>query len=140
MSDLEHSVITYTSISNNYKEPSDVSSPGVVVYGYDRLPMHPPSLDYVLGPEHPPSPDYVPGPEHPPSPIYVPYAPTARHTGGFRADYRITDTWDEMVEAMQEIAPATLERVNQRVTDLVTTVRQDTNEIYGRLDDAQDDR
>ncbi|GJX02930.1 putative reverse transcriptase domain-containing protein, partial [Tanacetum coccineum] len=75
MSDLEHSVITYTSISNNYKEPSDVSSLGVVVYGYDRLPMHPPSLDYVLGPEHPPSPDYVPGPEHPPSPIYVPYVP-----------------------------------------------------------------
>ncbi|GKF55532.1 hypothetical protein Tco_0165872 [Tanacetum coccineum] len=26
------------------------------------------------------------------------------------------------------------------MTDFVTTVRQDTNEIYGRLDDAQDDR
>ncbi|GJS41960.1 hypothetical protein Tco_0567003 [Tanacetum coccineum] len=45
-----------------------------------------------------------------------------------------------MVEAMQEIAPTTLEGVNQRVTDLVTTVRQDTDEIYWRLDDAQDDR
>ncbi|GJY65359.1 hypothetical protein Tco_0467597 [Tanacetum coccineum] len=54
--------------------------------------------------------------------------------------YRITDTWDEMVKAMQEIAPTTLEGVNQRVTGLNTTVRQDTYEIYGRLDDAQDDR
>ncbi|GKE08940.1 putative reverse transcriptase domain-containing protein [Tanacetum coccineum] len=87
-------------------------------------------------------------------------APTARPTGGFRADYGfvgtldaeirqdldrevgygITDTWDEMVEAIQEIAPTTLEGVNQRVMDLVTTIRQDTYEVYGRLDDAQDDR
>ncbi|GJS88927.1 hypothetical protein Tco_0771563 [Tanacetum coccineum] len=87
-------------------------------------------------------------------------APTARTTRGFRADYglvgtldakirqdldrevgyRITDTWDEMVEAMQEIAPTTLEGVNQRVTDLITTVRKDTDEVYRRLDDAQDDR
>ncbi|GJY95826.1 hypothetical protein Tco_0512187 [Tanacetum coccineum] len=64
-------------------------------------------------------------------------APTARLTGGFRAAYRfvgilddeirrdperyvgykITDTWDEMVEDMQ-----------------------DTDEIYVRLDDAQDER
>ncbi|GKF72851.1 hypothetical protein Tco_0208965, partial [Tanacetum coccineum] len=87
-------------------------------------------------------------------------APTSRPTRGFRADYsfvstldaeirrdldrevgyEITDTWDKMVEAMQEIAPTTLEGVNQRVTDLVTTVRQDTDEVYRRLDDAQDDR
>ncbi|GJS38274.1 putative reverse transcriptase domain-containing protein [Tanacetum coccineum] len=63
MSDSEHSTITYTSISSDYEEPSDVGSPGVVVYRYDELPMHPPS------------PDYVPGPEHPPSPVYVPYVP-----------------------------------------------------------------
>ncbi|GJS41961.1 hypothetical protein Tco_0567004 [Tanacetum coccineum] len=63
MSDSEHSTVTYTSISNDYEEPSDVGSPRVVVYGYDGLPMHPPS------------PDYVPGPEHTPSPVYVPYVP-----------------------------------------------------------------
>ncbi|GJY95039.1 hypothetical protein Tco_0511400, partial [Tanacetum coccineum] len=87
-------------------------------------------------------------------------APTARPTRGFREEYRfvgtldaeirrdldrevgygITNTWDEMVEAMHEIAPTTLEGVNQRVTDLVTTVRTDTDEVYGRLDDAYDDR
>ncbi|GJW87120.1 putative reverse transcriptase domain-containing protein [Tanacetum coccineum] len=73
MSDSEHSTVTYTSISNDYEEPSDVGSPGVVVYGYDGLSMHPPSPDYVPRPEHPPSPDYVPGLEHPPSPVNVPY-------------------------------------------------------------------
>ncbi|GJX57189.1 hypothetical protein Tco_0287086 [Tanacetum coccineum] len=33
------------------------------------------------------------------------------------------DTWDEIVEAMMEIAPTTLEGVDQRVTELDTTVR-----------------
>ncbi|GJY98889.1 hypothetical protein Tco_0516319 [Tanacetum coccineum] len=37
--------------------------------------------------------------------------------------YGITDTWDDLVGAIQEIAPTTLERVNQRVTELVTTDR-----------------
>ncbi|GKD94005.1 hypothetical protein Tco_1373842, partial [Tanacetum coccineum] len=30
--------------------------------------------------------------------------------------------------------------LSQQMTDFVTTVRQDTDEIYGRFDDAQDDR
>ncbi|GJR04869.1 putative reverse transcriptase domain-containing protein [Tanacetum coccineum] len=38
------------------------------------------------------------------------------------------DTWDEIVEAMMEIAPTTLEGVDQRVTELDTTVRQRTEE------------
>nr|GEV06213.1 hypothetical protein [Tanacetum cinerariifolium] len=64
--------VTYTSISSDYNELSDVGSPGVVVYGYDGLPMHPanpPSPNYVFGPEEPKqaplSPDYVPGTEYP---------------------------------------------------------------------------
>ncbi|GJW98086.1 hypothetical protein Tco_0179894 [Tanacetum coccineum] len=71
-SDKASSGVTYTSISSDYKEPSDVGSPGVVVYGYDRLLMHlvdPPSPDYMPGPKEPEqaslSPDYVPGPEYP---------------------------------------------------------------------------
>ncbi|GKA48203.1 hypothetical protein Tco_0741161 [Tanacetum coccineum] len=87
-------------------------------------------------------------------------APTARPTRGFRADYGfvatlddeirrdperdvgygITDTWDEMLVGMPG-APATDDtELGRRLTDFVTTVRQDTDEIYGRLDDAQDDR
>ncbi|GJZ23714.1 hypothetical protein Tco_0561173 [Tanacetum coccineum] len=43
--------------------------------------------------------------------------------------YGITDTWDEIVKAMLEITPTTLEGVNQRVTELATTVRQETEEF-----------
>ncbi|GKC80125.1 hypothetical protein Tco_1130899 [Tanacetum coccineum] len=83
-----------------------------------------------------------------------------RPTGGFKVDYgfvatlyreirrdperyvgfRILDTWDEMLEDMPGV-PATDEtELGQRITDFVTTVRQDTDEIYVRLDDAQDER
>ncbi|GKE24048.1 hypothetical protein Tco_1435560, partial [Tanacetum coccineum] len=55
--------------------------------------------------------------------------------------YRITDTWDKMFEDMQGTPTAIdVAGLSQRMTDFVTTVRHDTNEIYKRLDDAQDDR
>ncbi|GJS97816.1 putative reverse transcriptase domain-containing protein [Tanacetum coccineum] len=87
-------------------------------------------------------------------------APTARPTRGFRADYgfvatlndeiirdpkrdvgyRITDTWDEMLVGMPG-APVTDDiELGRRMTNFVTIVRQDIDEIYGRLDDAQGDR
>ncbi|GKA31152.1 putative reverse transcriptase domain-containing protein [Tanacetum coccineum] len=87
-------------------------------------------------------------------------APTARPTRGFRADYGffatlndeirrdperdvgygITNTWDEVLVGMPG-APATDDiELGQRMTNFVTIVRQDINEIYGRLDDAQGDR
>ncbi|GJR52263.1 hypothetical protein Tco_1402784 [Tanacetum coccineum] len=55
-------------------------------------------------------------------------------------DYGITDTWDDLVGAIDEIAPTTLEGVNQRVTDLATIVEQETTIMYGIMEDAQDDR
>ncbi|GJZ50557.1 reverse transcriptase domain-containing protein [Tanacetum coccineum] len=88
-------------------------------------------------------------------------APTARPTGGFRADYGfvgtlddeirqdpgrdvgygITNTWDEMVEDMQGTPTTTdVAGLSQRMTYFVLTVRQDIDEIYRRLDDAQDDK
>nr|GEU42618.1 hypothetical protein [Tanacetum cinerariifolium] len=33
--------VTYTSISSDYEDPSNVGSPGVIVYGYNGLLMHP---------------------------------------------------------------------------------------------------
>ncbi|GKB35222.1 hypothetical protein Tco_0880164 [Tanacetum coccineum] len=87
-------------------------------------------------------------------------APIARPDGDFKRDYgfiatlddeimrdperdvsyRITDTWDEMLVGMLG-APATDEtELGRRVTDLVTTVRYDTDKIYGRLNDAQTER
>ncbi|GKD65615.1 hypothetical protein Tco_1307723 [Tanacetum coccineum] len=50
------------------------------------------------------------------------------------------DTWVEIIEAMMEIAPTTLEGVDQRVTELDTTVRQRTEEFQVRFEEAYDDR
>ncbi|GJT13387.1 hypothetical protein Tco_0860429 [Tanacetum coccineum] len=55
-------------------------------------------------------------------------------------DYDITDTWDNLVGAIDEIAPTTVEGVNQRVTDLATIVEEETTSMYGIMEDAQDDR
>ncbi|GKA19416.1 hypothetical protein Tco_0699331 [Tanacetum coccineum] len=86
-------------------------------------------------------------------------APATRPTGGFRADYGfiatldreirrdpkregygITDTWDEILEDMSG-APTTDEiELGQRMTNFVTTIKQDTDEIYVRLGEAQDKR
>ncbi|GKF54228.1 hypothetical protein Tco_0161138 [Tanacetum coccineum] len=44
--------------------------------------------------------------------------------------YGITDTWDDLVGAIQEIAPTTLEGVNQRFIELATTVDQEDEIIY----------
>ncbi|GKE25610.1 hypothetical protein Tco_1440994 [Tanacetum coccineum] len=46
-----------------------------------------------------------------------------------------------MVEDVQGTPAVTdVAELIQRMTDFVMIVRQDTNEIYWRLDDAQDDR
>ncbi|GJU83486.1 hypothetical protein Tco_1285851 [Tanacetum coccineum] len=87
-------------------------------------------------------------------------APATRLTRGFRADYDfiatldreirrdperevgygIIDTWDEMLEDMPG-APATDEtELGRRLTNFVTTVGQDTDKIYVRLGEAQDER
>nr|GEU34420.1 putative reverse transcriptase domain-containing protein [Tanacetum cinerariifolium] len=45
-----------------------------------------------------------------------------------QAGYRITNTWDVIVDTLIEIAPTTLDGVNQRVIELDTTIRQRNNE------------
>nr|GFC18024.1 hypothetical protein [Tanacetum cinerariifolium] len=52
------------------------------------------------------------------------------------AGYGITDTWDAIVDKMMKIAPTTLEGVNERVTELDTTVRQRTDEFETHFEDA----
>nr|GEV46754.1 hypothetical protein [Tanacetum cinerariifolium] len=61
-------------------------------------------------------------------------AATARPTRGFRADYSFVATLDDEIIRNPE------RELGRRMTNFVTTVRQDTDEIYERLDDAQDDR
>nr|GEW12373.1 reverse transcriptase domain-containing protein [Tanacetum cinerariifolium] len=57
-----------------------------------------------------------------------------------QAGYGITDTWDEIVDTLMDIAPITLEGVNERVTELDTPVKQMTDEFEIRFKEAQDDR
>ncbi|GKF87648.1 hypothetical protein Tco_0258525, partial [Tanacetum coccineum] len=54
--------------------------------------------------------------------------------------YGIIDTWDDIVEAMLEVAPTTLEGANHRVIELATTVRQENKESQVRFEDVQDDQ
>ncbi|GJS01920.1 reverse transcriptase domain-containing protein [Tanacetum coccineum] len=55
--------------------------------------------------------------------------------------YGITESWDEIVEAMQGTPVVTdVAKFSQRMTEFETRVRQDTNEIYTRLDDEQSER
>ncbi|GKF11846.1 hypothetical protein Tco_0049772, partial [Tanacetum coccineum] len=83
-------------------------------------------------------------------------APTARPTRDFRADYGfvgtldaeirrdpdreigyvITDIWEDPDEIAEEIPATDVAELGQGMIDFVTTVRQDTDEIYGRLNDA----
>ncbi|GJX65491.1 hypothetical protein Tco_0299834 [Tanacetum coccineum] len=55
---IEHSTVTYTSVS---EDDLDIGSPRVD--GQPIMPEVPPSPDYIPGPEGPPSPDYPITPE-----------------------------------------------------------------------------
>ncbi|GJQ93221.1 putative reverse transcriptase domain-containing protein [Tanacetum coccineum] len=64
-------------------------------------------------------------------------APTARPTKGFRADYGFVGTLDDEIrrDPKRDVGYGIIDTWDEMVEDM-----QDTNEIYGRLDDAQDDR
>nr|GEY35102.1 hypothetical protein [Tanacetum cinerariifolium] len=61
-------------------------------------------------------------------------------TLGFEIEESSAAGTDEIVDKMMEIAPTTLEGVNEGVTELDTTVRQRTDEFEVRFEDAQFDR
>ncbi|GJZ83121.1 putative reverse transcriptase domain-containing protein [Tanacetum coccineum] len=52
--------------------------------------------------------------------------------------YRIRDTWVDLREAAEEVALATLEGVNTKVTKLAAVQEQDTQDIYVVIEDTQD--
>ncbi|GJW37260.1 hypothetical protein Tco_0060180 [Tanacetum coccineum] len=55
-------------------------------------------------------------------------------------NYGITDTWDEMLVDMPGAPPTDDTELGRRMTEFTTRVRQDTDEIYVRLDDEQTER
>ncbi|GKA85794.1 hypothetical protein Tco_0807448 [Tanacetum coccineum] len=61
MSDSEDSMVTYTEVSSPFEDLSDIGSPGVIVHGYDGLPMMPedPYAYVEVAMQEPPSPDFV---------------------------------------------------------------------------------
>nr|GFA73696.1 hypothetical protein [Tanacetum cinerariifolium] len=88
------------------------------------------------------------------------YAAAVRPAGGFRADYGfvatvdreimcdperevgygITDSWDEIMETLQGAPVRTDTELGEYVREFEMRVRQDTYEIYMRLDDEQTER
>ncbi|GKB80548.1 hypothetical protein Tco_0947443 [Tanacetum coccineum] len=54
--------------------------------------------------------------------------------------YRITNLWDEIVETLQGAPVSTDTELGRHMTVFKTKVRQDTDEIYTRLDDEQSGR
>ncbi|GKB62881.1 hypothetical protein Tco_0919067, partial [Tanacetum coccineum] len=52
--------------------------------------------------------------------------------------YGIRDVWVDPTEAVEEVAPTTLEGVNARVTELIAVQEQETQDIYVVIEDGQD--
>nr|GEU64717.1 putative reverse transcriptase domain-containing protein [Tanacetum cinerariifolium] len=61
-----------------------------------------------------------------------------RHRGIGEVGYGIRDTWIDPAEAVPEMAPTTLEKVNTRVTELTELHEHDTQDLYALLEDARD--
>ncbi|GKC64048.1 hypothetical protein Tco_1096646 [Tanacetum coccineum] len=68
----------------------------------------------------------IPEAELPPCKRLCSTAPTSR------------DVWVDPTEAVEEVAPTTLEGVNARVTELAAVQEQDTQDIYAVIEDTQD--
>ncbi|GJU61862.1 putative reverse transcriptase domain-containing protein [Tanacetum coccineum] len=64
----------------------------------------------------------------------------ARRTLAYTVDYGFIDTMDASIRAAEIRAMNTVGVVNDRVTNLATTQRQDAQELYMHCKDAQDDR
>nr|GEV66396.1 reverse transcriptase domain-containing protein [Tanacetum cinerariifolium] len=64
----------------------------------------------------------------------------ARRRGIEEVGYSIRDTWVDPAEAVPDIAPMTLGKVNTRVTELIELNQHDTQDLYALLEDAQEGR
>ncbi|GKE79521.1 hypothetical protein Tco_1545641 [Tanacetum coccineum] len=62
------------------------------------------------------------------------------HTLAHTVDYGLIDTMDASIRASKSIAMTAMGVVNDKVTNLATTQRQDAQELYVRCEDTQYDR
>nr|GFD18634.1 hypothetical protein [Tanacetum cinerariifolium] len=63
-----------------------------------------------------------------------------RHRSIREVGYGIRDTWIDPEEAVPEMSPTTLKKVNTRVTELAELHEHDTQDLYALLEAAQDGR
>nr|GFB13969.1 hypothetical protein [Tanacetum cinerariifolium] len=77
--------------------------------------------------------------EHPASADSIPPPPALqiRRQRAKDIGYGIRDTWIDSRDVAEEEALTTLEGVNTRVTELTTVQEQDTQDIYGVMEDIQ---
>ncbi|GJY68305.1 hypothetical protein Tco_0471287, partial [Tanacetum coccineum] len=68
------------------------------------------------------------------------FARQTGHTLAKRVDYGFINTVDASIRASESRAITAVGEVNERVTDLATTQRQETHELLVCCEDAQDDR
>ncbi|GJV69007.1 putative reverse transcriptase domain-containing protein [Tanacetum coccineum] len=64
----------------------------------------------------------------------------AGHTLAHTVDYEFIDTMDATIRAAESRLMTAVGVVNDRVTDLATTLRQDAQKFYMRCEDTQDDQ
>ncbi|GKE63968.1 hypothetical protein Tco_1514335, partial [Tanacetum coccineum] len=98
------------------------------------LPL-PPSL-YI--PPHLNRRDDIPESEQPPCKRLYFSTLGSRYEGIRDVGHGIRDTWVDPAEAVPEIAPMTVGKVNPRVTELAELHEHDTQDLYALLEDAQD--
>ncbi|GJV87430.1 hypothetical protein Tco_1531368 [Tanacetum coccineum] len=93
-----------------------------------------------------PPPLYIPPPvdrrdDSPSSGVATSLRDTKERRQGIRdVGYGIRDTWIDPAETIPEVAPMTVGKVNNRVTELTELHEHDTQDLYALLEDAQDSR
>ncbi|GJS20652.1 hypothetical protein Tco_0449284 [Tanacetum coccineum] len=141
-------------ISHPYDSPNHVLTPPGFKAAMGRLRALSPSTHHPLHPSPtlPPPPSSLHLPPHVPTSLPLPSSPlpaslyevgesstaAPRPTGGHGIDYGIRDVWVDPTEAVEEVAPTTLEGVNPKVTELAAVQEQDTQDIYDVIEDTQD--
>nr|GFC10361.1 hypothetical protein [Tanacetum cinerariifolium] len=79
----------------------------------------------------------IPSPPLPASPLSSLYHYLLHHHPYKDIGYGIRDAWIDPRDVAEEEALTTLEGVNTRVTELAAVQEQDTQDIYGVMEDAQ---
>nr|GEX94301.1 hypothetical protein [Tanacetum cinerariifolium] len=133
--------------------PVAISVASCMVFGFDAATLPADRLEVTLPPRKRLSIVHCPGYEAGESSVVA----AARPIQGRRADYRfvdfveaeirrqraedigygIRDTWIDPRDVAEEEALTTLKGVNTRVTELASVQEQDTQDIYGVMEDTQ---